>query len=103
MAAMGSRPLLLCSEPSWTSFTRPARQGAAAPRSICRTKQMLNLESRPLRLPRGRALCLQVFLDGSTIEVFANGRAAASRIYPTRSDSVGIQLLSAHGHAEWFR
>ena len=41
---------------------------------------MLKLESRPLRLPRGRALCLQVFLDASTIEVFANGRAAASRI-----------------------
>ena len=60
---------------------------------------MLNLESRPLRLPRGRALCLQVFLDASTIKVFANGRAAASRIYPTRSDSVGSQLLSARGDA----
>ena len=57
------------------------------------------LTGGPLRLPRGRALRLQVFLDGSTIEVFANGRAAASRIYPTRSDSVGIQLLSARGDA----
>jgi beta-fructofuranosidase len=44
----------------------------------------------PLRLPRGSALRLHIFLDGSTIEVFANGRTAASRVYPTRSDSVGI-------------
>ena len=49
--------------------------------------------------PAAARLCLQVFLDASTIEVFANGRAAASRIYPMRSDSVGIQLLSAPGDA----
>jgi len=51
----------------------------------------------PLRLSRGSPLRLHIFLDGSTIEVFANGRAAASRIYPTRSDSVGIQLIGARG------
>jgi len=36
---------------------------------------------------------MHVFLDGSVIEVFANGRAATTRVYPTRPDSVGIQVF----------
>jgi beta-fructofuranosidase len=53
------------------------------------------LTGGPLRLSRGSPLRLHIFLDGSTVEVFANGRTAATRIYPTRPDSVGIQLIGA--------
>ena len=40
-------------------------------------------------------LRLHVFLDGSVIEVFANGRAAATRVYPTRPDSVGVTVFGS--------
>ena len=42
-------------------------------------------------------LRLQIFLDRSVIEVFANGKLClTSRIYPTRKDSLGIAAF-AHG------
>ena len=42
-------------------------------------------------LSTGEPLELRVFLDGSVIEVYANGRACISdRIYPTREDSIGV-------------
>lgn len=53
-----------------------------------------------LRLAPGEPLQLQVFLDRSVIEVFANGRACiTSRIYPTRSDSLGLELTGIAGRA----
>ncbi|MBM4436010.1 MAG: glycoside hydrolase family 32 protein [Actinobacteria bacterium] len=52
------------------------------------------LATGPLRLARDAPLRLHVFLDGSTIEVFANGRAATARAYPTRADSTGLQVIS---------
>ena len=47
----------------------------------------------PLFRDANAPLRLHVFLDGSVIEVFANGRAAATRAYPTRSDSVGVTVF----------
>ena len=45
----------------------------------------------------GENLRLQVFLDRSVIEVFANGKLClTSRIYPTRDDSLGTAAF-AHG------
>ncbi|MBL8058927.1 MAG: glycoside hydrolase family 32 protein [Anaerolineales bacterium] len=51
----------------------------------------------PLSLAGG-ALRLRVFVDRSVIEVFANGRLClAGRVYPTRPDSLGVDLLVRQG------
>lgn len=53
----------------------------------------------PLRLTDQR-LTLRVFLDRSVVEIFANDRVAlASRVYPTRADSRGLELYSRRGDA----
>ena len=44
------------------------------------------------------ALHLQIFLDGSVVEVFANSRTSlSSRIYPTREDSTGLSCRAVGG------
>lgn len=46
-------------------------------------------------LPAESGLKLQIFLDRSVLEVFANDEIAmASRIYPTRADSLGLSLVA---------
>ncbi len=65
----------------------------------CRRSSLDRTTDRPLtggslRLPRGEPLRLHVFLDASVVEVFANGRAAASRIYPTLPESVDVRAYS---------
>ena len=49
----------------------------------------------PLFRDANAPLRLHVFLDGSVVEVFANGRAAATRVYPTRPDSVGVTVFGS--------
>jgi beta-fructofuranosidase len=49
----------------------------------------------PLALAEDEKLKLQVFLDASVMEIFANDRAClTSRIYPSRSDSLGIGVFA---------
>jgi beta-fructofuranosidase len=56
--------------------------------------------SAPLRLESGETLRLQVFVDHSVIEIFANGHTSLStRVYPSRPDSVGVELFAAGGAA----
>ena len=53
------------------------------------------VEEAPFELKPGERLKLRVFVDKSVVEVFANSRQAiARRIYPSRQDSIGIQLFS---------
>ncbi|MDP7253040.1 MAG: GH32 C-terminal domain-containing protein, partial [Planctomycetota bacterium] len=41
----------------------------------------------------GEALKLRILIDRSVVEVFANGRqCVALRVYPERSDSLGLSL-----------
>jgi beta-fructofuranosidase len=41
-----------------------------------------------------------VFVDHSVIEVFANGHTClASRVYPTRPDSLGVELFATGASA----
>ena len=41
---------------------------------------------------------LNIFVDGSLVEVYANDRfALTSRIYPSREDSTGVSLFAADG------
>jgi beta-fructofuranosidase len=54
-----------------------------------------------LDLLEGQPLRLHIFVDRSVVEVFANGRAcAASRVYPSGSDSLGVALFAKGGAAE---
>jgi beta-fructofuranosidase len=46
-------------------------------------------------------LVLHVFVDHSVVEVFANGRAClTTRVYPSRADSVGVELFARGGPAQ---
>ena len=57
-------------------------------------------EAGPFELGAGELLKLQVFVDKSVVEVFANDRQAVTRrIYPTRADSLGVKLFSKGGSA----
>ena len=47
-----------------------------------------------LWLPPGRDVELRVFVDGSVVEVFANGRAGAMRAYPELPGSVGVRAIT---------
>ena len=54
-----------------------------------------SVESGPLTLADGEPLRLRVFVDRSVVEVFANERqGVVRRIYPTRTDSLGVQLFA---------
>jgi len=59
-----------------------------------------SIEAGPLELKADEPLKLRVFVDKSVVEVFANGRQAVMRrIYPSRTDSVGVKLFSNGGAA----
>jgi len=55
----------------------------------------------PLELTAGTTLKLHIFLDKSVVEVFANGQVClTSRIYPSRTNSLGIGLFARGGSVE---
>lgn len=55
-------------------------------------------QDAPLRLAPGEPLRLQIFLDRSMLEVFANGRQCVTqRLWPTRRDALGVSLFSRGG------
>ncbi|OXU15517.1 GH32 C-terminal domain-containing protein [Sedimentisphaera salicampi] len=61
----------------------------------------LNIERAPLELKRDEKLKLRVFVDKSVIEIYANDRQAiCRRVYPGRSDSLGVELFSKGGKAK---
>ena len=50
----------------------------------------------PFSLKKNEKLEIQIFIDKSIIEIFANGRQCITqRVYPTRSDSRGIEIFSS--------
>ena len=50
-------------------------------------------ETAEVALAKGEPLKLRVFIDKTIVEVFANGKqCVALRVYPGRSDSVGVSL-----------
>ena len=52
----------------------------------------------PFSLKKNEKLEIQIFIDKSIIEIFANGRQCVTqRVYPTRSDSHGIEVFSSGG------
>jgi sucrose-6-phosphate hydrolase SacC (GH32 family) len=60
------------------------------------------VERAPLAHKPGEKLKLRVFVDRSVVEVYANDRQAiARRVYPTRSDSLGLVLFAQGGRAHF--
>ena len=63
-------------------------------------RQDVRIQEAPFELAKGEPLKLRIFLDRSMLEVFANSRQCVTqRIYPTRSDSMGVALFSRGGSA----
>ena len=59
-----------------------------------------DIRSGPLALAANESLFLHIFLDCSVIEVFANYRLCmSSRVYPSRTDSLGVGLFARDGNA----
>ena len=57
-------------------------------------------ETAQVYIPAGQPVELRIFLDKSVVEVFVNARqCVAQRVYPGRSDSVGISLRAQSGNA----
>ena len=79
----------------------PIPQGAFHPELMEGGKvDDVRVQEAPLALAPGERLALRIFLDCSVLEVFANGRQCiCQRIYPTRSDSLGVALFSRGGEA----
>ena len=64
----------------------------------------LSVEGGPFKLCSGESLRLRVFIDRSIVEVFVNDRQAVMRrIYPMRSDSMGVAFFSRGGPASVHR
>jgi len=92
----GQVGLLIRRSPDGEEETRIVYDPVAGSLSIDRTKSSTDpvverdIRSAELRSTDGR-LSLQVFVDRSVVEVYANRRVAmTSRIYPNRPDSLGI-------------
>lgn len=59
-----------------------------------------DIRAGPLSLATEEPLLLHIFVDCSVIEVFANYRLCMSgRVYPSRSDSLGVRLFARGGNA----
>jgi sucrose-6-phosphate hydrolase SacC (GH32 family) len=75
----------------WRPF--PIIRGKTEPQDV-------PVQVAPFDLSPDERLKLRVFLDRSILEVFANGRQCLTqRIYPTRSDSLGVMLFSRKGQS----
>jgi len=58
-------------------------------------------EIAPVPMAEGEPFRVRVFIDRSVVEVFVNGRqSVAQRVYPTRTDSLGVALRAQGGEAE---
>jgi sucrose-6-phosphate hydrolase SacC (GH32 family) len=73
----------------------------SATKRVPESKRVVTAQEAPFELSPGESLKLRIFLDRSVLEVFANGRQCVTqRIYPTRSDSLGVTLFSRGGSVD---
>jgi len=98
--------LILRVSPDSTEQTRLVYDRAANQLTLDTTQSSLSASARggrhsgPLKLAPDEPLRLHIFIDRSVIEVFANERACVTgRVYPTRADSLGLDLLAQTGSA----
>ena len=68
---------------------------------LAESEQYVTAQEGPFKLAPGELLTLRIFLDRSILEVFANRRQCVTqRIYPTRTDSIGVSLFARGGKAK---
>ena len=68
---------------------------------LAESEQYVTAQEGPFELTPGELLTLRIFLDRSILEVFANRRQCVTqRIYPTRTDSLGVSLFARGGEAK---
>lgn len=98
--------LILRRSPGGEEETRIVYDRAAGRLIVDRSRSSLDPASdtlspeAPCPLPADGVLRLRVFLDASVLEVFANKRICfGERIYPTRPDSLGLDLFAEGGEA----
>lgn len=95
----------VCASPDGAEFTRVYYDCAEGKLCIDTRHAGLGegakgIEALPLALAAGEPLALRVFVDRSVVEAFANDRQGVMRhIYPTRKDSVGVELFASGGNA----
>jgi beta-fructofuranosidase len=90
------------SEFTLISYDRAARQlRLDRQRASLSADASKGVQAGPFDLAPQEALKLRIFLDGSVVEVFANGRAClTSRIYPTQMESLGLGIFARGGKAK---
>ena len=93
--------------PDESEFTLISYDRAAGQLRVDRRRSSLSadtsrgVQAGPFELAPQDPLKLRIFLDGSVVEVFANGRAClTSRIYPTRMESLGVGIFARGGKAK---
>ena len=74
----------------------PAKQILTVDTSACGKEGTHRTESAPLVLREGEKLCLDIFVDASVVEVFANDRQAISRrAFPSAKDHNRVRIAGA--------
>ena len=75
----------------------PYPQASFAMNLIADELQDVRKQQAPFKLNKKEPLRLQIFLDHSVLEIFANNRLCMTqRIYPTREDSLLVKVFSRH-------
>jgi sucrose-6-phosphate hydrolase SacC (GH32 family) len=90
------------SEQTVIAYNRVARTlFSATTRASHYTETVNAVQLGPFELAGKEPLKLQILIDASVIEVFANGRACPTeRAYPARKESLGIGLFARGGKAQ---
>lgn len=76
-------------------FSRSSVHGPVSYAVAASGPKMVTQQRAPLQLPKGEPLMLNIFLDRSVLEVFANGIQAVTQVvYPELDTSTGVQVFS---------
>ena len=80
----------------------PHYRDAGGTARLPESEQFVDAQRAPFTLKGNETLQLRVYVDKSVVEVFANGRQCITqRVYPTRTDSTGVRLVSRGGQARF--
>jgi sucrose-6-phosphate hydrolase SacC (GH32 family) len=80
----------------------PHYRDAGGTARLPESERYVDAQCAPFMLKDDETLQLRIYVDKSVVEVFANGRQCITqRVYPTRSDSTSVRLLSRGGQAHF--
>ena len=80
----------------------PHYRDAGGTARLPESEQFVDAQRAPFLLKDNETLQLRIYVDKSVVEVFANSRQCITqRVYPTRTDSTGVRLVSRGGQAHF--